>query len=721
MQHRPVLIQLGFQPDTHNSYRWALSEPTQLGAWDEATISRFDSAISSDIDEAWRIWQNASGAAHASIVQQASLGAWAAGGKDREINGLWKTLRRQQHDGRVDAAADTLSYITDLINDANAFRLSKWKQRIRTRGGAAAWVARKLSDAKPPSLPPFGKETFTPSQLALKLSNGFAKRWNVGIFLIKKRAGFCTSFAREPLDGSALGVHAPEPPVIRRPPIDLSLFDGIPTYTPPGPWRAEDILLYLPTGAPGIDGNSAAWLQSLHMDSLLRLARLLNCADRGQFPLFWKHARVTLIPKGEDSPPDDRRPITIMALTYRVWARRHAVLLNEWMATWKPTGLSGAVKNSCCPDVLWELQMALNKAYTGDAPTAFVLSMDLEKCFDTMDIGNLNRISQHLGLDACAHALRNYGRLSRLLFVDAEPTNIWLEGIHIQGIPQGCPLACILCNLTAAAWHKQCEAADPSAKLFTYLDDRFALTSSWKQLEAILLATAELDKALGPSLNILKCACGALGKRRRSVRPCPPAYQLNHIPMKASFRYLGIDLVLKKAANKPVASRRVATFRARCSIVRSLPRQQRGIGVADAVAALWNDGGYAYTRAQTDSMVSASFFALAGNAKPGTLQRRSRAMAHVLGPGLHLTHPGVAQAYSNIRQLLRMIASGRLRPEEWAHLWSPSPSLAQSCSFDELWRASRSNGLLPLNSLRVVARSLSTLALNSLLWLRLTG
>ena len=94
-----------------------------LLSWVLASISSFDSAISSDIDEAWRIWQNASGAAHASIVQQASLGAWAAGGKDREFNGLWKTLRRQQHDGRVDAAADTLSYITDLINDANAFRL----------------------------------------------------------------------------------------------------------------------------------------------------------------------------------------------------------------------------------------------------------------------------------------------------------------------------------------------------------------------------------------------------------------------------------------------------------------------------------------------------------------------------------------------------------------------------------------------------------------------
>ena len=287
-----------------------------------------------------------------------------------------------------------------------------------------------------------------------------------------------------------------------------------------------------------------------------------------------------------------------------------------------------------------------------------------------MDIGNLNSIAQHLGLDACAHALLNYRKLSRLLFVDAEPTNIWLEGVHIQGIPQGCPLACILCNLAAAAWHKQCEAAVPSARLYTYLDDRFALAGSWAQLEEILLATAELDKALGPSLNIRKCARGAIAKRRRRIRPCPTASPLCSIPLKASFRYLGIDLVLKRTANKPVATRRVAAFRSRCAIGRRLPRQQRGIGVADAVAALWADGGHAYTSAQTASMVSASFFALAGNARPGTLQRRSRAMAHVLGPGLHVTHPGVAQAYCGIRQWLRMIASGRLKPDEWTHLWS---------------------------------------------------
>ena len=670
VQHRPVLVQLGLHTDIHNRYRWALPEPALLGAWEDSSIRNFDSAILSDIDEAWRVWFNASGAAQASIVQQGSQGAWAIGGKDKEIAGLWKTLRRQQHDGRLDAAADTLSYITELIDDANTHRMAKWKQRIRTRGGAAAWVARKVADAKPPVLPAFGAETFTPTHIAYKLSKGLAKRWNTGVFLIKQRAGFCTTFAREPFDTSSVDICAPEPPAIRRPPIDLSLFDGIPPYTPPGAWTAEDILLYTPSGAPGLDGNTADWLQSLHKDSLLRLARLLDCADRGRFPLFWRHARVVLIPKGDDSPPDDRRPITIMALTYRLWARRHSAFINEWMARWKPSGLSGAVKNTGCPDVLWEVQLALTKAYSGDAPPVFLLSMDLEKCFDTLDLSNLNRISQHLGLDACTHALSNYARLSRLLFVEGEPSSIWLEGKYIQGIPQGCPLACILCNLTAVAWHKQCEAAVPAAKLYTILDDRLALANSWQQLEAILVATAELDKALGPTLNILKCARGLLGKRRRSYRPCPPTLQLNRIPLKASFRYLGIDLVLKRVANKQVASRRVAAFKARCSVVRILPRQQRGIGVADAVAALWCDGGFAYTRGQTEAMVSCSFLALAGNAKPGTLIRRSRPMAHVLGPRLHLTHPGVAQAYSSIRQLLRMFASGRLKPDDWSLLWA---------------------------------------------------
>eukprot|EP00959_Pyramimonas_sp_CCMP1952_P193167 4039564-Pyramimonas_sp.AAC.1 len=81
----------------------------------------------------------------------------------------------------------------------------------------------------------------------------------------------------------------------------------------------------MPGGAPGLDGHRTEWLDHLRRHSLERLAMLLNEADRGRLPSFWRHARVALIPKGPGSPPGDRRPLTVMAITYRLWAKRHSV------------------------------------------------------------------------------------------------------------------------------------------------------------------------------------------------------------------------------------------------------------------------------------------------------------------------------------------------------------------------------------------------------------
>ena len=55
VQHRPVLIQLGFSPDFHDTYRWSLSQPVQMGAWEQTSVAHFDRAVFEDIDEAWRI------------------------------------------------------------------------------------------------------------------------------------------------------------------------------------------------------------------------------------------------------------------------------------------------------------------------------------------------------------------------------------------------------------------------------------------------------------------------------------------------------------------------------------------------------------------------------------------------------------------------------------------------------------------------------------------
>ena len=71
------------------------------------------------------------------------------------------------------------------------------------------------------------------------------------------------------------------------------------------------------------------------------LARLLDEADRGRTPMAWTLARVTMNPHKDEAAPTDLRPSTVMVLTYRLWAKKHAAALNSGLASWKPSGLSG--------------------------------------------------------------------------------------------------------------------------------------------------------------------------------------------------------------------------------------------------------------------------------------------------------------------------------------------------------------------------------------------
>lgn len=137
----------------------------------------------------------------------------------------------------------------------------------------------------------------------------------------------------------------------------------------------------------------------------------------------------------------DRRPLTVLPVTYRLWAKRHAAALTQWLMLWKLCGLSGALPKHNCPDVLWRLQAELAQARLGESDPWYVLSMDLEKCFDRLDIPNLRDLCSYLGLHVCDHVLRMYSRLTRVLFVDNMPTDVWLQGSGLVGVPQGCPLA----------------------------------------------------------------------------------------------------------------------------------------------------------------------------------------------------------------------------------------------------------------------------------------
>ena len=406
---------------------------------------------------------------------------------------------------------------------------------------------------------------------ARKAATSFALRWNVGVYTFT-RIGAVLSCLASSLPTFTATV---APPVARvSPPIDLAAFQSATPFVPPGPWTVGDILQFLPSGSAGPDGATSLWLSQCHFDSLGRLTKLNDWADVGVVPSGWSQARACFIPKSADAPPNDLRPITVLSILYRLWARRHSAAINLWLASWAPPGLMGAMKNRSASTATNQATDLIDAAAMGIDPTLFLLSLDQAKCFDRLHLKTLSSIVECLGVPALKTALQVYSTLGRHMYLHGQPTQYYLHGDGVTGIPQGCPLACTFCNLTAIAWLFAARSAVPNCIPFSYLDDRLVLTRSWRDLNKVLEATHAVDLALGPVLNLSKSFCSLVvqkGQRRFG----PPRNLLKDIKFVPNFKYLGVDICCHSRAKRPVATSRAADYADRMQLIQSLPSSQR--------------------------------------------------------------------------------------------------------------------------------------------------
>jgi hypothetical protein len=296
-----------------------------------------------------------------------------------------------------------------------------------------------------------------------------------------------------------------------------------------------------------------------------------------------------------------------------------------------------------------------------------VLSLDQSQCFDRLFQDTLIAIADALGISACSIAVAVYGDLARLLFIEGQPTDTWLRNDDdgACGAPQGCPLAPLVCNLTAVAWHAVVASISPTTTTYSVLDDRLALCTDKSELVAVYRATQALDETLGPALNPRKSL------RARAAPPAARARRSFPHPLDDvdSLKWLGADLLFTSRATAKAAGQRFTDFQDRCRLARCLPPSQIGAVVADASSSLWLAGGCLYTRKQLQSMVTASFQALA-RGTAGSNLRRSRAIAHLVGPSLHRTFPPVVTICSWVQSAWRLLLSGRGSPADITTQWN---------------------------------------------------
>ena len=105
-----------------------------------------------------------------------------------------------------------------------------------------------------------------------------------------------------------------------------------------------------------------------------------------------------------------------------------------------------------------------------------IMVLDQRQCFDRLHGQNFKAVARKLGIEALEHVLDIYLGLERHLYLDCSPTQWILKGGGLTGIPQGCPLACVICNLSAIVWLHAVATVPKSPEdevvAFSFLDDR---------------------------------------------------------------------------------------------------------------------------------------------------------------------------------------------------------------------------------------------------------
>ena len=88
----------------------------------------------------------------------------------------------------------------------------------------------------------------------------------------------------------------------------------------------------------------------------------------------------------------------------------------------------------------------------------------------------------------------------------------------------------------------------------------------------------------------------------------------------------------------------------------------------DANSSLYMQAGNCYTQKQLNCMVGKAADSFAAHSS-SCATHRSKAMVHLVGPGVHFTHPPAVSIYSSVKQLVRLLAKQEFTKDQYAALW----------------------------------------------------
>ncbi|CAE7202460.1 unnamed protein product, partial [Symbiodinium sp. KB8] len=419
--------------------------------------------------------------------------------------------------------------VAELETSSRDQALHTWRKRMREEPGLArAWVKRRAraeSDLKRP-IPPVGSVTARQSIHPTAVVSDAEKQW-------------MEKWGRLPSSGGCAAVRN----LLASVPDQPSLDDWMPDLSAsnllriaktmvgkaPGPdnWRVEEWIL-LPSGF--WEALSLLWRQVLRS---------------GQIPERWTEGKVVLIPK----PSTGMRPLTVLAIGWRLGAKTLAQSLRSWTTSWADCRTMGGMAKRSVRDVYLRFLDALAN------PDHCFVKQDLSKFFDSVQIPLLLVTLEKFGAPPLLRALvRGFYASHWRMFS--------YMGVHGKGwrritcgLAQGCPLSPVLVAVLMATWSFLVERPAPSdacvVSTASFVDDRLVWCASADVLHGAMARSDVFDRVFNLDCDITKCLVGC---RPEHAGGAALALTLGYSVAHDFFELLGVRFALD-CSQAPTVSR----------------------------------------------------------------------------------------------------------------------------------------------------------------------
>ena len=232
----------------------------------------------------------------------------------------------------------------------------------------------------------------------------------------------------------------------------------------------------------------AAWMEAI--------ARMLNLIEaEGVWPQEWLDAYIVMIPKASGgSRPRDQRPITVLPVVYRLWAK--GVTL-EWQPVMQQAYLGQAAMGFRAQAGTMHVAQLLSDIMAlcrSRGSELWLISFDIEKCYDSVPWWALFGMMRRTGIaDAVVRCFEAYYQHLRRRFCYGQVDgSVWHAS---NSLMQGCPASPDELNLLLEPFHRWALAAGLGVNVdvgrvpsVSFADDVALVASTRAEAETLIAA-----------------------------------------------------------------------------------------------------------------------------------------------------------------------------------------------------------------------------------------